>query len=98
MCIRDSIKTTVEFKQAVSLEEEAAKKAEEEKRKQEAEAAISQLNEVLQAEALGDGQSQNETSKVPAKESAESTTASVGINGTIAANPLGSGKDATRCV
>lgn len=91
----DYIKTTVEFKQAVSLEEEAAKKAEEEKRKQEAEAAISQLNEVLQAEALGDGKSQNETSKVPAKESAESTTAPVGINGTIAANPLGSGKDAT---
>lgn len=90
----DYIKTAVEFKQAVSLEEEAAQKAEEEKRKQEAEAAISQLNEVLQAEALGDGQSQNEASKVPAKESTASATAPVGINGTIAANPLGSGKDA----
>ena len=91
----DYIKTAVEFKQAVSLEEEAAQKAEEEKRKQEAEAAISQLNEVLQAEALGDGQSQNEASKVPAKESTASTMAPVGINGTIAANPQGSGKDAT---
>lgn len=94
----DYIKTTVEFKEAVSLEEEAAQKAEEEKRRQEAESAIQRLNQVLEAEAKEPGTSDSgqsgtaktETSKA---ETTASATAAVGVNGTIAANPQGDGKN-----
>lgn len=91
----DYIKTTVEFKQAVSLEEEAAQKAEEEKRKQEAETAISQLNAVISAE-VGKSPSsqQSEGSSSSKPEASGASTAPVGVNGTIAANPMGSEKDA----
>ncbi len=82
----DYIKTAVEFQQAVSLEEEAAKQAEEERRRQEAEAAIDELNAVLNAETAG-SQSQTNSS------SGQSETAAAGVNGTIAANPMGSGND-----
>ncbi|MFR1832918.1 MAG: NlpC/P60 family protein [Lachnospiraceae bacterium] len=83
----DYIKTAVEFQQAVSLEEEAAKQAEEERRRQEAEAAINELNAVLNAETAGGSQSQTNNS------SGQSATTAVGVNGTIAANPMGSGND-----
>lgn len=88
----DYIKTTVEFRQAVSLEEEAAQKAEEERRRQEAEAAISQLNAVLKTEAGGTGQNSSSGQTGTTSKTA-STTAPVGINGTIAANPAGNGGD-----
>ena len=47
----DYIKTRIAFKQAVSLEEEAAKLAEEAKRKAEAAAAIQNLEEIRMVEA-----------------------------------------------
>ncbi|MDO5350114.1 MAG: SH3 domain-containing C40 family peptidase [Lachnospiraceae bacterium] len=50
----DYIKTRVEFKQAVSLEEEAAKQAEEARIRQEAEDAIQKLEEVKMVEAKKD--------------------------------------------
>lgn len=91
----DYIKTTVEFKQAVSLEEEAAQKAEEEKRKQEAETAISQLNAVISAEVGKSPSSQQSGGSSSSKsEAGGASTAPVGVNGTIAANPMGSEKDA----
>lgn len=93
----DYIKTTVEFRQAVSLEEEAARKAEETKRRQEAEAAINQLNAVLKTESGGgqnssSGKTETSSATAAASKSA-STTAPVGVNGTIAANPVGNGAD-----
>lgn len=96
----DYIKTTVEFQQAVSLEEEAAQKAEEAKRRQEAEAAINQLNAVLKTESGGTGQnpSSGQAGTPPATTAASrpaSTTAPVGVNGTIAANPAGNGANAS---
>ncbi len=96
----DYIKTTVEFRQAVSLEEEAARKAEEAKRRQEAEAAINQLNAVLKTEtgAAGQNSASSQTgtaSTTVAASKPASTTAPVGVNGTIAANPAGNGGDAS---
>lgn len=89
----DYIKTTVEFRQAVSLEEEAAKKAEEAKRRQEAEAAIDQLNAVLKTESDGGQSSSSGQTGTAAVSKPASTTAPVGVNGTIAANPAGNGAD-----
>lgn len=89
----DYIKTTVEFRQAVSLEEEAARKAEEAKRRQEAEAAIDQLNAVLKTESDGGQSSSSGQTGTAAVSKPASTTAPVGVNGTIAANPAGNGAD-----
>lgn len=94
----DYIKTTVEFNEAVSLEEEAAQKAEEERRRQEAESAIQRLNQVLEAEAKepgteSAGQSETQKAETSGTEAEASTTAAVGINGTIAANPQGEGEN-----
>lgn len=101
----DYIKTRVEFKQAVSLEEEAAKLAEEARIRREAEEAIQKLEEVKLVEAKKDtsadsseqtgapgGSSVQDGGTVTAAppSSAASTTAAVG---TIAANPLGDGDD-----
>ena len=91
----DYVKTTVEFKEAVSLEEEAAQKAEEEKRRQDAEAAIQRLNAILESEVKEPGtaaetvESQRKETSGTAAETA--STAEVGINGTIAENPEGGG-------
>lgn len=100
----DYIKTEVEFEQAVSLEEEARQKADEERRRQEASQAIQELNAVLQAENLSGGDSgigeipaltTETTSQAAESVQAASTTAPVGVNGTIAANPIGGGAGET---
>lgn len=96
---KDYVESRVEFKQAVSLEEEAAKQAEEEKLKQEAADAIAKLEEARkEAESSASGG----TSETPAETSgpsaaatapetaAETETASQEI-GTIARNPLDTG-------
>lgn len=66
----DYINITVEFEQAVSLEEEAAKAAEEQQLKQEAEAAIQNLEEVKrqaaqEAEAGASGSGASEETSAP---------------------------------
>ena len=73
----DYINITVEFEQAVSLEEEAAKAAEEQQLKQEAEAAIQNLEEVKRQAAQG------------SQESASGTSADRSAPGVIEANPEG---------
>ena len=73
----DYINITVEFEQAVSLEEEAAKAAEEQQLKQEAEAAIQNLEEVKRQAAQG------------SQESASGSSADSSAPGVIEANPEG---------
>lgn len=105
----DYIKTRVEFKQAVSLEEEAAKQAEDARIRQEAADAIQKLEEVKMVEAKkdtssgaseqtgapGGGNVQNGgVTEIPSGQAAATTAApAAGANGTIAANPLGDGDD-----
>ncbi len=104
----DYIKTRVEFKQAVSLEEEAAKQAEEARIRQEAADAIQKLEEVKLVEAKKDTASgasgQTGTPGGDSVQTGGATIASADFttaaattaplaNGTIAANPLGDGDD-----
>lgn len=81
----DYIKTRVEFQQAVSVEEEAAKLAEENKRRQDAQEALQKLEEVKLVEA-----------KIDDSENIPGSSTSFSPNGstfeTIAANPLGQGE------
>lgn len=85
----DYIKTRIQFQQAVSLEEAAAKQAEDAKRKQEAAAALQQLEAVKLVEAKADSGSTS-----PEQAAAPGSTAQSGAGGSsqlIAANPLGGG-------
>ena len=102
----DYIKTRVEFKQAVSLEEEAAQKAEEARRVQEAQEAMQKLEEVKLVEAkeeisqssggnqsAGEGQAVGGIQSGGENQAPQSTTAAPETVGTIPANPLGDGED-----
>ncbi len=96
----DYITTRIEFRQAVSLEEEAAKFAEEAKRKQEAAAALQNLEEIKMVEAKNDlatnswnpaltpgGMDGATVTMIPKSASGQTSQDSQ----TIAANPLGNG-------
>ncbi|MCI8949558.1 MAG: SH3 domain-containing protein [Lachnospiraceae bacterium] len=98
----DYITTRIEFRQAVSLEEEASKLAEEAKRKQEAEAALQNLEEIKMVEAKNDSGSGSlkpaETPKaigdsavtmIPEPAFGQTSQESQ----TIAANPFGNGNN-----
>lgn len=85
----DYIKTRIQFKEAVSLAEEAAKQAEEAQRKQEAATAIQQLEAVKMVEAKGDsGTTSPEQTTAPGSAIQPETGGSGQL---IAANPLGGG-------
>ena len=94
---KEYMKTDVTMPEAVSNEEEAAKKAEEEKRKAEAEKALKELEEAKKAEAQKATtaaqteketvkETTKETTKATAAETKQETTASK-TPGTIEANP-----------
>lgn len=87
---KDYIKTRVEFKQAVSVEEEAAKKTEDARLKQEAEEAQKKLEEAKREAAK---QQENEASGVKETTVAanETTAAKETVSPTIEANPDGAG-------
>ena len=84
----DYIKTRVEFKQAVSLEEEAAQKAEEARRVQEAQEAMQKLEEVKMVEAK-----EEQTQSGSQGQNSQTSAAEPETVGTIPANPLGEGDD-----
>ena len=84
----DYIKTRVEFKQAVSLEEEAAQKAEEARRVQEAQEAMQKLEEVKMVEAK-----EEQTQSGSQGQNSQTSAAELETVGTIPANPLGEGDD-----
>lgn len=93
----DYIKTRIQFREAVSLAEEAAKNAEEAQRKQEAAAALQKLEEVKMVEAKADsGEASPEQTTAPGSSTAQpansgKASSSGGSGQLIAANPLGSG-------
>ena len=86
----DYIKTRVEFKQAVSLEEEAAQKAEEERRVQEAQEAMAKLEEIKLVEAR---EEVSQSAPSDGQSGTGETHQTAAGNGTIAAHPLGEGEN-----
>ncbi|MCC8025248.1 MAG: NlpC/P60 family protein [Clostridium sp.] len=95
----DYMKTSVEFKEAVSVEEEKAQAAEEAKRKEEAEKALKALEEVKEKEeakktTAASTKAQETTTKASESKKEETKKPTESAVGTIAVNPE-DGKDAT---
>lgn len=88
---KDYITTQVDFKQAVSLEEEKQKKSEEEKLKQEANAAIENLEQVKKKAQEDESRAAETTKAVKETTKAQETS----YNETIEANPSETKKQET---
>lgn len=91
---KDYVQIEVEFEQAVSVAEEAAKTADAAQRKQEAETAIKQLDEIIRVEALKIDEPENTVEKPDAGSSTGTSGTTTG-SGNIAANPEGNGSTET---
>lgn len=84
---KDYMTTNVEFKEAVSLEEEKAKEEEEQKRKEEADQAIRQLEEVKEESRAQESSAQIQTVEETTKAETTKAKETTKDSGTIAVNP-----------
>lgn len=93
---KEYIKTDVDFKQAVSLSEEEAKKQEDARLKKEADEALKKLEDLKKEEAKKQTSGAKETTTAKPPQTEAPTTAKPAVSdGTIAANPEGAGNSQT---